>query len=145
MGISKLLPNGTNDSIQEIDNCPVQVVITGGSGLTTAIFSEVPPLSDDPGLAADVLQLLVAAGKPLAAVPGRSCSKERGIGEKLENYKQLRREKCGAVQNLGVWKGRDEIASRSPTLSSYELLLPPPPPPVPNFLYSIPVQNSTSL
>jgi hypothetical protein len=45
------------------DNFPVQVVITGGSGLTTAIFSEVPPLSDDPGLAADVLQLLVAAGK----------------------------------------------------------------------------------
>jgi hypothetical protein len=38
-------------------------VITGGSGLTTGIFSDVPPLSDDPVLAGDVLQLLVAAGK----------------------------------------------------------------------------------
>ena len=37
-------------------------MITGGSGLTTGIFSDVPPLSGDPVLAGDVLQLLVAAG-----------------------------------------------------------------------------------
>jgi hypothetical protein len=64
--------------VQEINNFPMQVVITGGSCLTTAIFSEVPPLSDDPGLAADVLQLLVAAGKPLAAVSDRPLLKEGG-------------------------------------------------------------------
>ncbi len=79
MVISKICR--TKMMVQEIINFPMQVVITGGSGLTTAIFSEVPPLSDDPGLAADVLQLLVAAGKRLAAVSDRHCSEGRRGGQ----------------------------------------------------------------
>jgi len=39
-----------------------QVVITGGEGATIDIFSEIPPLADDPSLAGDVLHLLVASG-----------------------------------------------------------------------------------
>ncbi len=66
------------------NNFPIQVVITGGSGLTTAIFSEVPPLSDDPGLAADVLQLLVAAGTRLAADSDCRCSRGGGGGNGKE-------------------------------------------------------------
>jgi len=38
-----------------------QVVVTGGIGVTTDIFSDIPPISANPGLASDVLHLLVAS------------------------------------------------------------------------------------
>ena len=38
-----------------------QVIITGGVGITTDIFSEIRPISDNPGLASDVLHMLVAS------------------------------------------------------------------------------------
>ena len=37
--------------------------MSGGSGVSIEIFSDIPPLSDEPGLAGDVLNLLIAAGK----------------------------------------------------------------------------------
>ena len=40
-----------------------QVVISGGAGLTAQVFSDVPPLSDAPALANDVLNLLLASGE----------------------------------------------------------------------------------
>ena len=40
-----------------------QVVISGGQGFTPDVFRDISPISDDPGLAQDVLHLLVAAGK----------------------------------------------------------------------------------
>jgi len=41
-----------------------QVVISGGGqGFTPDVFRDISPISDDPGLAQDVLYLLVAAGK----------------------------------------------------------------------------------
>ena len=40
----------------------IKVVISGGSGVTTDLFSDIPPLADEPGLSADVLNLLLAAG-----------------------------------------------------------------------------------
>ena len=39
-----------------------QVVVTGGAGVTPEIFSHIPPISDNPLLAQDVLHLLTAAG-----------------------------------------------------------------------------------
>jgi len=48
-----------------------QVVISEGSGsLTAQIFSDVPPLSDAPALAQDVLNLLLASGKVGAMLSG---------------------------------------------------------------------------
>jgi hypothetical protein len=38
-----------------------QVVVTGGVGMTTDIFSDIPSISANPGLASDMLHLLVAA------------------------------------------------------------------------------------
>ena len=46
----------------------IKVVISGGSGVTVDVFSDVPPLSDEPGLAADVLNLLLAAGQGGGAI-----------------------------------------------------------------------------
>ena len=40
-----------------------KVVVSGGAGVSIEIFSEIPPLSDEPGLAGDVLNLLIAAGE----------------------------------------------------------------------------------
>merc|ERR1719150_1865296 len=40
-----------------------QVVISGGQGFTPDVFRDISPISDDPGLAQDVLHLLMAAGK----------------------------------------------------------------------------------
>ena len=39
-----------------------QVVLCGGQGVTTDIFSDIPPLAGNPGLANDVLNILSAAG-----------------------------------------------------------------------------------
>ena len=39
-----------------------QVVLSGGDGVTTEIFSDIPPLAGNSGLASDVLHLLTAAG-----------------------------------------------------------------------------------
>ena len=39
-----------------------EVVISRGSGVTTDVFHDVPLLSDEPSLSADVLNLLQAAG-----------------------------------------------------------------------------------
>jgi len=38
-----------------------QVVVTGGIGMTTDIFSDIPPIANNPSLASDVLHLLVAS------------------------------------------------------------------------------------
>ena len=40
----------------------LKVVISRGSGVTTDVFHDVPLLSDEPSLSADVLNLLQAAG-----------------------------------------------------------------------------------
>ena len=39
-----------------------QVVLCGGQGVTSDIFSDIPPLAGNPGLANDVLSILTAAG-----------------------------------------------------------------------------------
>ena len=39
-----------------------QVVVTGGQGVSPEIFSDIPPLSDNPALAQDVLRLVEACG-----------------------------------------------------------------------------------
>jgi len=47
-----------------------QVVISRGSGVTTDVFHDVPLLSDEPSLSADVLNLLQAAGMIGRLLPG---------------------------------------------------------------------------
>ena len=53
-----------------------KVVVSGGAGVSIEIFSEIPPLSDEPGLAGDVLNLLIASGE---SVIGLVWSKMGGL------------------------------------------------------------------
>ena len=49
-----------------------QVVLSGGEGLTTDIFSDIPPLAGNSHLASDVLHLLTAAGLVGRLLPARN-------------------------------------------------------------------------
>jgi len=50
-----------------------KVVVSGGAGVSIEIFSEIPPLSDEPGLAGDVLNLLIAAGESVIGLVWSKC------------------------------------------------------------------------
>ena len=49
-----------------------QVALSGGEGLTTDIFSDIPPLAGNSHLASDVLHLLTAAGLVGRLLPARN-------------------------------------------------------------------------
>ena len=51
-----------------------QVVLSGGDGVTTEIFSDIPPLAGNSCLAGDVLHLLTAAGLVGRLLPASNCN-----------------------------------------------------------------------